>query len=243
MPCRSMLYTPEKEKSTAWFLPLLHISYSRLFLCFATKALLPAVAGQNRAQATSRTVYIATVCDQSTDPWCSWSASFTPLSPLPTRKRSFGMLHRPVFQSSFVITSANQWLRLIQLHSGTLCYREWLVHIYQSTRRHKPPDRNHNTQHWEPQTSKVYNNRFQVRSQNWQERLFVSFVMSVCLSVFRPHGTTQLPTNRFTSNLIFQCFFRKSVEKIQVSLKSDNNNGYFTFKRFHIYDNISLNSS
>jgi hypothetical protein len=34
--------------------------------------------------------------------------------------------------------------------------------------------------------------------------------------------------------------FRKSVEKIQDSLKSDKNNGYFTWRHFHIYDNISL---
>ena len=33
--------------------------------------------------------------------------------------------------------------------------------------------------------------------------------------------------------------FRKSVEKIQVSLKSDKTNGYFTRKALHIYDYIS----
>jgi hypothetical protein len=38
-------------------------------------------------------------------------------------------------------------------------------------------------------------------------------------------------------------FYRKSVEKIQVSLKSDKNNGYFTWRRFDIFDDISLNSS
>jgi hypothetical protein len=37
--------------------------------------------------------------------------------------------------------------------------------------------------------------------------------------------------------------FRKSVEKIQVSSKSDKNNGYFTRRGFHIYDNISSSSS
>ena len=37
--------------------------------------------------------------------------------------------------------------------------------------------------------------------------------------------------------------FRKSFEKIQVSLKSYKNNGYFTRRRFYIYDNISLNYS
>ena len=38
-------------------------------------------------------------------------------------------------------------------------------------------------------------------------------------------------------------FFRKYVDKIQVSLKSDKNNGHFTQRRFHFYDSISLNSS
>ena len=33
------------------------------------------------------------------------------------------------------------------------------------------------------------------------------------------------------------------VKKIQVSLKSDKNNGYFTWRRFYIYNNISLNYS
>ena len=37
--------------------------------------------------------------------------------------------------------------------------------------------------------------------------------------------------------------FRKYVEKVQVLLKSDKNNGYFTLTCFHIYDKMSLNSS
>ena len=32
-------------------------------------------------------------------------------------------------------------------------------------------------------------------------------------------------------------------EKLQVSLKSDKSNGYFTWRRLYIYDDISLNSS
>jgi hypothetical protein len=36
--------------------------------------------------------------------------------------------------------------------------------------------------------------------------------------------------------------FRNSVEKIKVSLKSDKNNVYFTWRRMYIDDNISLNS-
>jgi hypothetical protein len=34
--------------------------------------------------------------------------------------------------------------------------------------------------------------------------------------------------------------FRKSVEKIQVSLESDKNNGYFIWLHMYIYENISL---
>jgi len=37
--------------------------------------------------------------------------------------------------------------------------------------------------------------------------------------------------------------FRKSVEKIQVSLKSDKNTGYFTWRPIYIFDRISLTSS
>jgi len=36
---------------------------------------------------------------------------------------------------------------------------------------------------------------------------------------------------------------RKFVEKIQVSLKSEKNKGYFTWRPTHIYDTISLISS
>jgi hypothetical protein len=38
-------------------------------------------------------------------------------------------------------------------------------------------------------------------------------------------------------------FFWKSVGKIQISLKSDKNNVYFTWRPMHICGNISLNSS
>ena len=52
----------------------------------------------------------------------------------------------------------------------------------------------------------------------------ISCVMSVGPSV-RPHGTTALPLEIFSCYLFF---FRKSVEKIEVSLRYDKNNGYFT---------------
>jgi len=37
--------------------------------------------------------------------------------------------------------------------------------------------------------------------------------------------------------------FPKYVEKIEVSLKSNNNNGYFTRRTMYIYGRMSLNSS
>jgi len=37
--------------------------------------------------------------------------------------------------------------------------------------------------------------------------------------------------------------FRKSVEKIQVSLKSDKNTGHFTWRTVCIFDHISFSSS
>jgi hypothetical protein len=48
-----------------------------------------------------------------------------------------------------------------------------------------------------------------------------TFVTSV-----RPHGTTRLPPDGFSWNMILDFFFRKSTEKIQVSLKSEKNNEY-----------------
>jgi hypothetical protein len=49
----------------------------------------------------------------------------------------------------------------------------------------------------------------------------ITFVTSV-----RPHGTTGLPPEGFSWNLIFKYFLEKSAEKIQFSLKSEKNNEY-----------------
>jgi hypothetical protein len=43
--------------------------------------------------------------------------------------------------------------------------------------------------------------------------------------------------------ILYLSIFRKSIEKILVSLKSDKNNGYFTSRPIYIFDHISLNSS
>jgi hypothetical protein len=59
----------------------------------------------------------------------------------------------------------------------------------------------------------------------------ISFIISV-----RP------PTRQILIKLNIW-FFRKPVEKVQLSLKSDKNNGYFTGRLFYIYHSISLNYS
>jgi hypothetical protein len=58
----------------------------------------------------------------------------------------------------------------------------------------------------------------------------INFVMTVRLSVppsLRPHGTTRFILDGF-SKILYLNIFKKSLEKIQVPLKSDKNNGYFT---------------
>jgi len=48
----------------------------------------------------------------------------------------------------------------------------------------------------------------------------------------------------FQESSYLRIFFpRKSVEKIQLSLKSGMNKVYFEWKPMNVYDNISLNSS
>jgi hypothetical protein len=58
-------------------------------------------------------------------------------------------------------------------------------------------------------------------------KVTIRLVMYVCPSA-RPHGTTRLLLDGFSWNSI---------------LKFGKNNEYFTWRRFHVCDNISLNSS
>ena len=54
-----------------------------------------------------------------------------------------------------------------------------------------------------------------------------SFFFGVAKLSVRPHGTARLLPDGFLLNLIPEVFFRKSVEKIEVLIKPDKNNGYF----------------
>jgi hypothetical protein len=63
------------------------------------------------------------------------------------------------------------------------------------------------------------------------EKATISFVTSVC-----QHGTTRLPPDRFSWNLIFEyLLFRKAVENSLVALKSHMNNGYCTWQTLYIF--------
>ena len=69
----------------------------------------------------------------------------------------------------------------------------------------------------------------------------VSFVMSARPSVC-PHGTTRLSLDEFSLNVIFGYFSKKTFDKIQVSLRSENNKGYFTRRPLDIFGHFSFNS-
>jgi hypothetical protein len=74
---------------------------------------------------------------------------------------------------------------------------------------------------------------FQTRPKNCEKRLLASS----CPSVRRLHGTTRLSHWADFDKTCYFGFIRKIVEKIQVSWKSCNNNGYLTWRRFYIFNN------
>jgi hypothetical protein len=84
---------------------------------------------------------------------------------------------------------------------------------------------------------------FYARSQNCEKQLLPSSCLSVCLSVCLSAWNNSAPTGRILIKFDVWMFFDKVSRKLKISLKSDNNNGYFTWRPMYIYDNISLNSS
>jgi hypothetical protein len=81
---------------------------------------------------------------------------------------------------------------------------------------------------------------FYSHSQNCEKRLLACHVCplrsSVCMEQLGFHWAD-------IHEIWYLRGFRKSVEKLQVSLKYYKNNGYFTWRRIYISGNISLNSS
>jgi len=64
--------------------------------------------------------------------------------------------------------------------------------------------------------------------ENCEKRVLASS----CLSL-RSHETTRLPLER-NNDMCYLIVLLQSVEKIQFSLKSDKNNGYFTWRPVYI---------
>jgi len=76
---------------------------------------------------------------------------------------------------------------------------------------------------------------FYARSQNCEKPLLASS----CPSVRKELGSHSTDFHE----IFYLRTFRKSVHKIQVSLKSNRNKGYFTWRPIYIFDHISLISS
>jgi hypothetical protein len=71
-------------------------------------------------------------------------------------------------------------------------------------------------------------------SANCKRQLLVSSSLSICL-----HGTTQFPLDDF-HEIWYTSIFKKSVDRVKVSLTSDKNNWYFTWRPIYIYHHISI---
>ena len=69
------------------------------------------------------------------------------------------------------------------------------------------------------------------RSQNFEKPVLASSLPSVRMELLGPHRAD------FHEIWYLRIFFRKSVEQFQVSLKSDKNNGYFTWRPIYNDDN------
>jgi hypothetical protein len=69
-----------------------------------------------------------------------------------------------------------------------------------------------------------------------QTQIKFNFVMSVHMEQLGSHWTD-------FHEIWYLNIFRKSVGKIQVSLKSERNDGYFTWRPIYVFDHISLSSS
>jgi len=75
-------------------------------------------------------------------------------------------------------------------------------------------------------------------------RKIAKSLASPCLSVSPSVRTEQLGSYcRNVHEILYQSSFRKSVEKIRVSLKSDKNKRYFTLRPIYTFDHISVISS
>jgi len=71
------------------------------------------------------------------------------------------------------------------------------------------------------------------------QKVTISFVMSVRLSIHPSAWNKLVPTGWIFCEIWYLFIFWKSVEKIQVSLKSEKNNGYFTWWPIHFWSYLT----
>ena len=83
-------------------------------------------------------------------------------------------------------------------------------------------------------TLQITRDRFYVLSKNCEKLLLASPCMSVCPSSWN----NSTSTGRIFMKVDIWVFLKKSVWEIQVSLKSDKNNRYFTWRSIHIFDKV-----
>jgi len=88
-------------------------------------------------------------------------------------------------------------------------------------------------------SKRILKGSFNKISKNGYCLRHVSQSVSACLSTW----SNSSPILRNFKEIRYLSIFRKSVEKIQVSLQSDKNNGYFIWRPVYINDNILLSSS
>ena len=74
---------------------------------------------------------------------------------------------------------------------------------------------------------------------NRENRLLASWCLSIRPSVVPSVWDKSAPTGRIFMKFYISVFFRKSVEKNKVLLKSDKNYRYFTWRSFNIYDYLA----
>jgi hypothetical protein len=87
-----------------------------------------------------------------------------------------------------------------------------------------------------PPSSSLFRRFCRIAKNDMVPSCFLSARLSVRMEQLGSHWTD-------FDEIWYLNFFRKYVEKIHVSLKSDKNTGYFTWRRFYTYDSPSLNSS
>ena len=71
--------------------------------------------------------------------------------------------------------------------------------------------------------------------------IFQKATISFCQSL-GPPGKPRFPLDGFSRKFDVRVVFANSVVQIQVLIKSDTNNGYFTWIPMHIFNHIALNS-